>query len=474
MSTTGTADIGMVGMGVMGKALAQNFHSRGYEIAVYERKAENRAKFRATLGAQPGAKYVVCDSLQALAAALEPPRRILLMVTAGPAVDAVLEALAPYLDREDIVIDGGNSHFADTERRAQRTDFRFVGMGVSGGEEGALKGPAMMPGGDEVAWNRLRPVLESACAQSDSGPCVDYCGRRSAGHFVKMVHNGIEYGDMQLIAEVHQLMRHAMGHGPRQVADTFGKWNQGALESYLIEITSQLAAAKDPHGDGPLVDRILDVAGQKGTGRWTSISAIEIGVPLPTVTSAVDGRALSAAKAARVETAAAFPDAGGRPLEGVTVDDLEHALYAAKIMSYTQGFDLLRAASEARDYGTDLARMARIWKAGCIIRARFLDRVYDAFRTRADLPLLLLDPTFAEDVRARLPAWRRVVARATEAGWPVPALSASLAYFDTLARAHGSANVIQAQRDFFGAHTYRTVDAPDTPVHTQWSDLEQL
>ena len=417
---------------------------------------------------------MVPEDIKGFVASLDAPRRILLMVTAGPAVDSLLEQLAPYLEREDIVIDGGNSYFADTERRAQREDFRFVGMGVSGGEEGALKGPSMMPGGDEVAWQRLRPILESAAAVSDSGPCVDYCGRRSAGHFVKMVHNGIEYGDMQLIAEVHHMMRHGMGMSPRAVADTFAKWNDGPLASYLIEITSQIVAARDPQAGGPLVDQILDVAGQKGTGRWTSITAIELGVPLPTVTGAVDGRALSAGRAARLETAKAFPGVGGRPLDGVTVSDLEDALYAAKIMSYTQGFALLAEASKQKDYGTDMARMARIWKAGCIIRARFLDRVYDAFRTRADLPLLLLDPSFAEDVRGRLPGWRRVVAGAVTAGWPVPCLSASLSYFDTLAQAHGSANVIQAQRDFFGAHTYRRVDAVDVAIHTQWSELEQL
>jgi 6-phosphogluconate dehydrogenase len=473
----GTADIGLVGIGVMGSALARNFHSRGLEVAVYDRGEPARERFRTHFGSAADARYVICGDLPALAKALERPRRILVMVPAGKPVDMVLDALAPHLEPEDIVIDGGNSHFADTERRAgfaAERGFRFVGMGVSGGEQGALEGPAMMPGGDPEAWQRLRPVLEKACANSDSGPCVDYCGRRSAGHFVKMVHNGIEYGDMQLIAETHHLMRHGMGLGARRVSDIFGAWNGGALESFLVEITAHIAAARDPEGDGPLVDQILDVAGQKGTGRWTSIAAVELGVPLPTVTSAVDGRGLSALHAARQETAAAFPQAGGRPVEGITPEDLERALYAAKIMSYTQGFALLREASAARDYGTDLGRMARIWKAGCIIRARFLDRVYDAFGERPELPLLLLDPTFQADLRARLPAWRKVVGAAVAAGWPVPALSASLAYFDTLTHARGSANVIQAQRDFFGAHTYRRRGAPDVAVHSQWADLKRI
>jgi len=468
------ADIGIIGVGVMGRALAQNFHSRGNTVALWENDTAKRDGLRQTLGAKPENRYVIADSLQGFVSALDAPRRILMMVPAGTVVDLVLDQLTPLLDREDIVIDGGNSHFADTDRRAARDDFRFVGMGVSGGEEGALKGPSMMPGGDAVAWERLRPVLESAAAVSDSGPCVDYCGRASAGHFVKMVHNGIEYGDMQLIAETHQMMRHGMGMSPREVADTFARWNEGPLESYLIEITAQIAGSRDPAGDGPLVDQILDVAGQKGTGRWTSISAIELGVALPTVTGAVDARVLSAGRSVRLEAAAAFDGAGGQALSTITVDDLEAALYAAKIMSYTQGFALLRDASEERDYGTDLARMARIWKAGCIIRARFLDRVYDAFRERADLPLLLLDASFAADVRSRLPAWRKVVGAAVTAGWPVPCLSASLAYFDTLIRAEGSANVIQAQRDFFGAHTYRRRNAPEVAVHTAWDTLEQL
>ena len=480
-SPNGTADIALVGLGVMGSALARNFHSRGLEVAVYDRGVEARARFAAQF-AGPDTRYVLCDDLAALAAALERPRRILVMVPAGAPVDAVLAELAPHREPEDIVIDGGNSHFPDTERRAAAArnadggaaHFRFVGMGVSGGEAGALLGPAMMPGGDPDAWARLRPVLEQACAQSDSGPCVDHCGQGAAGHFVKMVHNGIEYGDMQLIAEVHQLMRHGMGLTPTAVAQAFAAWNEGPLESYLIEITAQIADARDPVSDGPLIDQILDVAGQKGTGRWTSTSAIDLGIPLPTVTAAVDARALSAGRADRQACAAAFAGVAAQPVTDLTLADLEQALYAAKIMSYTQGFALIAAGSAAHHYGTELARIARIWKAGCIIRARFLDRVHAAFVARPDLPLLLLDPGFRDEIAVRLPAWRRVVARCALAGWPVPALSASLAYFDTLVRAHGSADLIQAQRDLFGAHTYRRLDAPEVAVHTDWASLKPV
>ena len=477
-----TADIAMVGLGVMGGALARNFARRGFVVAVHDRDAEAVDGFVAEHGPEAvatGGGFVGVHALGDLPAALARPARIVLLVPAGAPVDSVLGALGPHLEADDIVVDGGNSHFADTERRAQAAAgrFRFVGMGVSGGQKGALLGPAMMPGGDPAAYEALRPILEAACARSDSGPCGAHCGRTSAGHFVKMVHNGIEYGDMQLIAEVHSLLREGLEMTPAAASDVFATWNEGALRSYLIEITARIVAARDPAGDGPLVARILDVAGQKGTGRWTSIAAVEAGVPLPTVTAAVDGRALSAMRAARIEAGRLFFGAvrpGEARLEGVSVADLEAALYAAKLCSYAQGFSLLRAASEARGYGTDLAAVSRIWKAGCIIRAAFLDDVHAAFRSRPDLPLLVLDPDFAEALRARLPAWRRVVSAAVSAGLPVPALSASLAWFDGLARERGTANIIQAQRDYFGAHTYRRVDAPDVPVHSDWENLPRV
>ena len=467
-----SADLAVIGLGVMGANLARNFHSRGLTVAVYNRNTEVLDGFMAEHG---DARFVRSPDVASLAAAMESPRVFVLMVTAGRAVDSVVEGLSAHLEPGDIIVDGGNSHFPDTERRvvalAERS-IRFVGMGVSGGEEGALLGPSMMPGGDAGAWEVLRPLVEPAAAVADTGPCVAWCGSGGAGHFVKMVHNGIEYGDMQLISEVWTLMR-GLGLGPAALRGVFEGWNAGRLESFLIEITAGIVAAKDPQGDGPLVEQVLDVAGQKGTGRWTAIDAVEGGIPLSTIVAAVECRALSAAKAVRQRTAKLFCDPP-TALAGVTVEDLEKALYAAKIMSYTQGFALLRARSVERKYGTDLAEVARIWKAGCIIRASFLDRVYAAFRADPELPLLALDPSFAAEVRDALPAWRRVVGAAVAAGVPVPALSASLSYLDTLRTADGSASMIQAQRDWFGAHTYRRMSDPQTPVHTDWEALEPL
>jgi len=397
----------------------------------------------------------------------------------GAPVDDSLDALDGLLDPDDIVIDSGNSLFLDTDRRAARAEkasWRFVGMGISGGSEGALKGPAIMPGGDIEAWERLRPILESVAAVADSGPCVAYCGRASAGHFVKMVHNGIEYGDMQLIAESAVLLRQGLGLSPTEVANVFSEWNAGELESYLIEITADIFRTADPQVPGGLLlDAVLDRAGQKGTGRWTVKAALDLGVAIPTIAAAVDARILSADRDRRVEAEAAFGLPDTVMLENVSVDDIRSSLYAAKIASYSQGFDLLARASEAYDYGTDLPEIARIWKAGCIIRARFLDRVRDAFSTDPEFSgalapsLLALAPSFRVELGERLPSWRRVVCAAIGAGLPVPGLSASLAWFDTLGRARGSANLIQAQRDYFGSHTYERVGAPSEFVHTDWA-----
>ncbi|MEM9456549.1 MAG: NADP-dependent phosphogluconate dehydrogenase [Myxococcota bacterium] len=469
-----TADLAVVGLGVMGANLARNFHSRGLTVAVYNRNPAVADAFHAEHGDE---RFIDCRDYPALVAALKRPRKVLLMVTAGRAVDAVIEDLRPHLQADDVIIDGGNSHWPDTDRRHEQlapTGLRFMGMGVSGGEEGALHGPSMMPGGDRESWEQLRPLVEQAAAISDSGPCVTWCGQRSAGHAVKMVHNGIEYGDMQLIAETWSLLRSGLSRTPVVVREVFEGWNEGRLQSFLIEITAKIVAAADPQAEGaPLVDAILDVAGQKGTGRWTTIDAVQAGVPLPTITAAVDARALSARHEDRQRAAKVFSNAPG-PLPGVTVEDLEAALYAAKLMSYTQGFDLLRTASHERDYQTDLAEVARIWKAGCIIRARFLDRVHAAYQGDPELPLLCLDPGFAQELQAALPAWRKVVAAATAAGHPIPALTASLGWFDTMRQARGTAALIQAQRDFFGAHTYRRVEAPDEAVHTEWTKLSQL
>ncbi|NOY93649.1 MAG: NADP-dependent phosphogluconate dehydrogenase [Deltaproteobacteria bacterium] len=460
-------DVAVIGLGVMGSSLARNFASRGFSVGGFDLDVEGA---RAMAAKYPEAKLDIASSAEELLGRLERPRRIVLLVNAGRAVDAVLDSLDPLLEQDDIVVDGGNSLFRDTDRRdarAQERPWRFVGMGVSGGAEGALLGPAMMPGGDAEAWERLKPVLESIAARSDSGPCVGYCGRASAGHFVKMVHNGIEYGDMQLVAEASVLLRRGLGKSAAEVGEIFAAWNEGELESFLVEITANILRTPDPkQASAPLVDAILDKAGQKGTGRWTVLTAIELGVPVPTIAAAVDARALSSFKALRVEAEAAYAPSQGE-LADLSVDDIGRALYASKIASYTQGFQLLEAASAEFDFGTDLGEVARIWTAGCIIRARFLDRIREVYA--GDSPALLaLAPSFVTDLGARVPAWRKVVSRATSAGFAVPGFAASLSWFDTLTTAHGSANLIQAQRDYFGSHTYRRLDDPDTVVHTDW------
>jgi 6-phosphogluconate dehydrogenase len=462
------ATVGVLGLGTMGANLARNFASRGHRVAIMNRTHSVAVNLAAE---HPEAGFVVCADPKALVEALARPRRVVLMVPAGPPVDAMLDALDPLLEEDDIIIDGGNSHYLDTERRAERAAdavWRFVGMGVSGGSEGALKGPSIMPGGDADAWTLLKPLLESIAAQSDSGPCVTDCGRGSAGHFVKMVHNGIEYGDMQLIAETTVLLRRGLGLADAETAQVFADWNEGELESYLIDITADILQTRDPKDpDALLLDAVLDRAGQKGTGRWTVESAVQAGVALPTVAAALDARVMSSGLERRRAAAELLALDAAKPISGVSVDDLRDALYAAKIASYTQGFDLLATASEEKGYGTDLAEIARIWKAGCIIRARFLDRVREAYA--AEMPdLLALAPGFREDLKRRVPAWRRVVAGAVAAGIPVPGLSASLAWLDTLVTVRGSANLIQAQRDYFGSHTYERVDAPGEFVHTEW------
>jgi 6-phosphogluconate dehydrogenase len=464
-------DVALIGLGVMGANFARNFASRGLRVAIFNRSYEATRKLVANC---PDAGFVGCESLAELVAAVERPRRLVLLVPAGAPVDESLDALDPLLEADDIVIDAGNSLFLDTDRRATRAEkrpWRFVGMGISGGSEGALLGPSIMPGGDLEAWERLRPVLESVAAVADSGPCVAYCGRGSAGHFVKMVHNGIEYGDMQLIAESAILLRQGLGLPPAAVADVFSGWNEGELESYLVEITANIFRTADPRVPGGLLlDAVLDRAGQKGTGRWTVKAALDLGVAIPTIAAAVDARVLSADRERRVEAESAFGSAKDSRLEGVSVDDIRSGLYAAKMASYSQGFDLLAQASREYDYGTDLPEIARIWKAGCIIRARFLDRVREAFAPESEAAsLLALAPSFRAELVERVPSWRRVVAAATRVGLPVPGLAASLAWFDTLGRAQGSANLIQAQRDYFGSHTYERVEAPGDFVHTDWA-----
>jgi 6-phosphogluconate dehydrogenase len=469
-------EIAVVGLGVMGANLARNLASRGLRVLGYNRspqKAHDLAR------AHPEAQLDVAETWAELARKLARPRRIVLMVPEGEPVDEAITALAPLLERGDVIVDGGNSLFADTERReraARAQAYRFVGMGVSGGSEGALKGPSIMPGGDVEAFRHLEPVLTRIAARSDSGPCVTYCGRGAAGHFVKMVHNGIEYGDMQLIAEVAMLLRRGLGLPAAEVADTFSRWNEGDLASFLIEITADIFRAKDPitGGSGLLLDAVLDRAGQKGTGRWTIKAALDLTVAVPTIAAAVDARVLSAQKDLRVAAEKTFGGPRALAASEMSIADLGDALYAAKVASYTQGFALLAAASESYDYGTNLAEVARIWKAGCIIRAAFLDRVMQAFSSTPAPRLLALHPSFVEDLARRLPALRRVVRAATAVGAPIPGLAASLTWFDTLTLAEGSANLIQAQRDYFGSHTYERVDAPGMFVHSEWKPRDEV
>ncbi len=469
----GAYDIGVVGLGVMGANLARNMAAHGFQVAGYQR---DHASALALAAAHPEARLLVPEAIEDFVAALIPPRRIVLMVPAGAPVDDVLSRLDPLLGEGDVVVDAGNSHYDDTDRRQKAAvgrPWRFMGMGVSGGAEGALRGPSIMPGGDRIAYERMRPVLEAIAAQSSAGTCVTYCGAGSAGHFVKMVHNGIEYGDMQLIAETATLLRGGLGLDLDQTAAVFSRWNEGELESFLVEITADVLRAPDvdvgPGGvaGGRLVDAILDAAGQKGTGKWTVIAALEHGVPIPTIAAAVDARSLSSQKDLRVRAEASLAPVRGA-LDGVTEEDLAHALYAAKLSSYAQGFALLSAASAARGYGVPLGEVARIWTAGCIIRARFLDRVRLAFETSPAPELLVLAQEFSRDLAVRVPAFRRVVAGATRAGFAVPGLAASLAWLDTITTGRGSAWLIQAQRDYFGSHSYERVGAPGVAVRSVW------
>jgi 6-phosphogluconate dehydrogenase len=470
----GRNDVGVIGLGVMGASLARNFASRGFAVAGFDRSVDKAKELAAR---HPEAKLAIAEDLPSFVASLERPRRIVLLVVAGQPVDDVLDALDPLLEADDVVVDGGNSLFVDTDRRAARAEqrpWRFVGMGVSGGEEGALLGPSMMPGGDLEAWERLAPVLTKIAAVGSGGPCVTHCGAGSAGHFVKMVHNGIEYGDMQLIAESATLLRDGLGLTPDAVADVFATWNAGELESFLVEITADIFRVQDPEAPNALLlDAVLDRAGQKGTGRWTVIAAAELAVAIPTIAAAVDARIVSGDKSLRERIAPTLGrdavERSGR-VEGVTVDDVRDALYAAKITSYAQGFSLLARASEQKGYGTNLGEVARIWTAGCIIRARFLDRVTAAFRS-GDLASLILAPDFADELRRRLPAWRRVVSACARAGVAAPGLCTSLAWLDGMATARGSASVIQAQRDYFGAHGYERLDRPGVSQHTEWKKL---
>jgi len=469
--------VGVVGLGVMGANLARNIAGKGFPVAGYDLDA---AKTRAFAAGQSSASGIgSADAPDRLMAMVERPRRILMMVPAGAAVDSVIAHLRPHLERDDILIDGGNSFFRDTDRRADElaaAGFRFVGMGVSGGEEGALRGPSMMPGGPREAWDALAPILRAMAAKAEDGdPCVAYMGPRGAGHYVKMIHNGIEYGDMQLIAEVYDVLGRAAGMSAREIADVFSKWNEGELKSYLVEITARVLERADPETGRPLVDLILDEAQQKGTGKWMSQNAFDVGAPIPTVNAAVEARLLSALKSERVAASKVLQGPAPSAAQGFStanrghlVDSARRALYAAKITSYAQGMALLRLASQEYKYDIDLSEVARIWRAGCIIRAALLSDVRNAFTRNPALVNLMLDGRFADALASGQQALRDVVQTAVAAGIPVPALSSSLAYYDAYRSARLPANLTQAQRDFFGAHTYRRIDR-DGVFHTDWT-----
>ena len=467
---------GLIGLGVMGENLALNVERNGFPVAVYNRSWDKTEAF--LNGRAKGKKFVGARAIPELVRALERPRRVLLMVKAGEPVDAVLAELRPHLEGGDIVIDGGNSHFPDTDRRLAAlapTGLRFVGMGVSGGEEGALWGPSLMPGGDRTVWEHLEPILTKIAAKTDTGPCVTYIGAKSSGHFVKMVHNGIEYGDMQLIAEAYDLLRHAVGLSTEEIADVFAEWNEGELESFLIEITARIVNFHEPGAKKPLIDLIVDAAGQKGTGKWTSEAALDFGIPTPTMTTAVDARVMSANREVRAAAAKAYRStiAPARGAKSRWIAAIRSALYASKICSYAQGFDLLRRADRELSYGLDLSELARIWKGGCIIRAVFLDRIRAAYKRNPELANLLLDSAFLGDMRKRMEEWRATVGMSIQSGITAPAMSASLAYFDSLRRARLPANLSQAQRDFFGAHTYERTDKPGS-FHADWTAAQAV
>ena len=466
-------DFGLIGLAVMGQNLVLNIESRGFAVSVFNRTPDVTDAF---IAAQPGKKLFGAHTLPEFVASLARPRKLMLMVKAGSAVDAVIEQLIPLLQADDIIIDGGNSLYADTERRdAQLRDsgLRFVGAGVSGGEEGARKGPAIMPGGPASTWQVLRPIFESIAARVDGQPCVIHIGPGGAGHYVKMVHNGIEYGDMQLICEAYSLFK-AAGMGSDQMADIFDAWNEGDLESYLIQITGKALRQRDGETGQPVVDLILDKAGQKGTGQWTLMSAAENAVVISTINAAVEARVLSSQKAQRVLASTRLQG----PAQTIAIDratlvaQVHDALYASKIVSYAQGLDLMRAMSAAKGWALDLGGIAGIWRGGCIIRARFLNRITEAYRADPELAHLMLAPFFVDVLNRSQQAWRSVVALALMHGIAVPAFGASLAYYDSMRTARSPANLLQAQRDFFGAHTYERVDKPAGQwFHTDWPEV---
>ena len=473
-------DIGLVGLAVMGENLALNIESRGYRIAVFNRTTSKVDAFMA--GGAKGKNVVGCHSIEELVESLASPRKVMLMVKAGAAVDAFIDQIIPLLSPGDVIIDGGNTHFSETQRRTEYVESKgllYIGTGVSGGEEGALKGPSMMPGGSEKAWPLVAPIFQAISAKVGPNgdiPCCDWVGPRGAGHYVKMVHNGIEYGDMQLICEAYWMLKHALGLSNDELYDVFAEWNRGELDSYLIEITRDIFSVKDDQTGKYLVDLIMDTAGAKGTGKWMSQLALDLGVPSTLVTMAVYARSLSAMKDARVRASKVLDGPSGTydddPAE--FVESVRQALYASKICSYAQGYVQMQAAAKEHDWPLDFGPIAMLWRGGCIIRAVFLERIKEAFDADANLENLLLAPYFKEAVEKAQPAWRHVVTTAIELGIPVPAFSAGLAYYDSYRSQRLPANLLQAQRDYFGAHTYYRVDKPgEGPFHSDWLRLRK-
>ena len=466
------ADIGLIGLAVMGENLVLNMESKGYTVAVYNRTTEKVDHF--VNGRGRGKKFIATHTIAEFCRAIRRPRKVMMLVKAGPAVDDLIEQLLPHLEAGDVIIDGGNTHFPDTIRRTKYVESKglfYIGTGVSGGEEGAFNGPSMMPGGSTAAWPLVKPIFQSICAKADGMPCCDWVGEDGAGHFVKMVHNGIEYGDMQLICETYQIMKDLLGMSNAEMHDVFAKWNEGDLDSYLIEITRDILAYRDDTGAYTL-DYILDAAGQKGTGKWTAIAALDEGVPLTLITEAVFARSLSAMKEERVAASAELSGpkktfAGDR---AAFLSDLHDALYAAKIVSYAQGYALMRQAAHTYGWNLNNGGIALMWRGGCIIRSVFLGKIKEAFDRMPNLTNLLLDPFFKEKVLTAQSGWRSVVASAVTNGIPVPSMSAALSYFDGYRTERLPANLLQAQRDFFGAHTYERVDRErGTFFHTNWT-----
>ncbi len=466
------ANIGLIGLAVMGENLVMNMESKGFTVAVYNRTVEKVTRF--VEGRAKGKNIIGCESIAALCDALEKPRRVMMMVKAGAPVDQLIEQLLPHMEPGDVIIDGGNAHYPDTVRRCAWVEGKgllYVGTGVSGGEEGALKGPSMMPGGSPAAWPLVKDIFQSVCAHVDGAPCCDWVGEGGAGHFVKMVHNGIEYGDMQLICEAYQLMKDYLGMADDEMRAVFAEWNKGELDSYLIEITRDILGFADADG-APVVEKILDTAGQKGTGKWTAISALDEGVPLTLIGESVFARCLSAIKEERV--AASKLLSGAKPaFEGdkaAFIEDIRQALYASKIVSYAQGYQLMRAAAGTYGWNLNYGGIALMWRGGCIIRSRFLGRIKEAFDADPGLVNLMLDGFFRGELEKAQGGWRRVCAAAMLGGVPVPAFASALSYYDGYRCARLPANLLQAQRDYFGAHTYERVDAPRGQFfHTNWT-----